>query len=330
MPEACAGTGQYGCEPSLPDRTGSDHERRQTRSRQIHRREPDGLPGSVDIEDHRRWHRIPGRCEHQQRAWVADYAISRGVNPSSFESRTGKRQRHHGHVRIEKEPMRTTKRATKRTRVLIVDDHPMTRAGLVHLIDHQPDLTVCGEAENAAKALDAVAESEPDLVLADITLPGKSGLELIKDIKAMRPGLPVLVISMHDESLYADRVLRAGARGYITKHEGGEKLMQAIRHVLSGKIYVSEKMSAQILETFSGGQAASARSLIAKLSDREFEVFELLGEGLSARAIAERLHLSTKTVDVHRANIKAKLVIKTASELISYAARWIEHRANKN
>jgi DNA-binding NarL/FixJ family response regulator len=134
---------------------------------------------------------------------------------------------------------------------------------------------------------------------------------------------------MHDESLYAERVLRAGARGYITKHEGGKKLMQAIRHVLSGQIYVSEKMSAHILETFSGGPAASVRSLIAQLSDREFEVFELLGEGLSARKIAERLHLSTKTVDVHRANIKAKLVIKTTPKLISYAARWIEHRANK-
>jgi DNA-binding NarL/FixJ family response regulator len=218
---------------------------------------------------------------------------------------------------------------TNRMRVLIVDDHPMTRAGLVHLITHQSDLVVCAEAENAADALDAVEASEPDLVLADITLPGKSGLELIKDIKAIRPGLPILVLSMHDESLYAERVLRAGARGYITKHEGGEKLTQAIRHVLSGRIYVSEKMSAQILETFSGGQAASVRSSIAQLSDREFEVFELLGEGLSAREIAGRLHLSTKTVDVHRANIKAKLSIKTTSELISYAARWIEHRANK-
>jgi DNA-binding NarL/FixJ family response regulator len=220
--------------------------------------------------------------------------------------------------------------ATNRTRVLIVDDHPMTRAGLVHLINHQPDLIVCAEAENAADALDAVEVWKPDLVLADITLPGKSGLELVKNIKAIRPGLPTLVISMHDESLYAERVLRAGARGYITKHEGGEKLMQAIRHVLSGQIYVSEKMSAHILETFSGGQAAPERSLIDRLSDREFEVFELLGEGISAREIAGRLHLSAKTVDAYRANIKSKLVIKTTSELISYAARWIEHRANRN
>ena len=232
-------------------------------------------------------------------------------------------------MHIQDEWMSRANPATNRTRVLIVDDHPMTRAGLVHVINHQPDLVVCCEAENAAEALDAVDACRPDLVLADITLPGKSGLELIKDIKAIRPELPILVISMHDESLYAERVLRAGARGYITKHEGGKKLMQAIRHVLSGQIYVSEKMSAHILETFSGGHTASVRSLIAQLSDREFEIFELLGEGLSARKIADRLHLSTKTVDVHRANIKAKLVIKTTPELISYAARWIEHRANR-
>jgi len=226
--------------------------------------------------------------------------------------------------------MNTTKRATKRTRVLIVDDHPMTRAGLVHLINHQPDLVACGEAENAPKALDAVRASKPDLVLADITLPGKSGLELIKDIKAMLPGLPVLVISMHDESLYADRVLRAGARGYITKHEGGEKLMEAIRHVLSGKIYVSETMSTRILEIFSGGQAAAKRSSITQLSDREFEVFELTGEGISAHETAARLHLSAKTVDAHRANIKEKLDIKTTSELISFAARWMAYRGGES
>jgi DNA-binding NarL/FixJ family response regulator len=230
------------------------------------------------------------------------------------------------HIQIE--PMTTAKPIAKGTRVLIVDDHPMTRAGLVHLINHQPDLGVCGEAENAGQALDAVKASKPDLVLADITLPGKSGLELIKDIKAMRSELPVLVVSMHDESLYADRVLRAGARGYITKHEGGEKLMRAIRHVLGGKIYVSERISAHILEIFSGGQAASERSSIEQLSDREFQVFELIGEGLSAREIARRLHLSPKTVDAHRANIKEKLNIKVSSKLISYAARWMAYRAS--
>jgi DNA-binding NarL/FixJ family response regulator len=225
--------------------------------------------------------------------------------------------------------MRPGKPTVKKTRVLIVDDHPMTRAGLVHVINHQPDLIVCGEAESAAQALDILDSSRPDLLLIDITLPGKSGLELIKDVKAMRPETLMLVISMHDESLYADRVLRAGARGYITKHEGGEKLIEAIRRVLSGKVYVSESMSAHILEIFSGGQSTLDRSSLEKLSDREFEVFESLGEGLSSQQIAKKLHLSAKTVDAHRANIKTKLNIKTTAELIAYAARWMSHRAQR-
>jgi DNA-binding NarL/FixJ family response regulator len=210
----------------------------------------------------------------------------------------------------------------KKTRILIVDDHPMTRAGLVHLINHQPEMVVYGEAEDAAQALDLLASKRPDLMLIDITLPGKSGLELVKDVKAMHPDLPMLVLSMHDESLYADRVLRAGARGYITKHEGGDKLMGAIRHVLSGRIYVSESMSAHILEIFSGGQTGIDRSSIQKLSDREFQVFDALGEGLSSHEIAKKLHLSAKTVDAHRANIKTKLKINTTAELISFSARW--------
>lgn len=212
-----------------------------------------------------------------------------------------------------------------RKRVLIVDDHPMTRSGLVHLINNQPDLEVCGEAENAAKALSALDACEPDLALVDITLPDKSGLELIKNFRAIRPQLPILVISMHDESLYAERVLRAGARGYIAKREGGEKLMQAIRRVASGYIYLSERMSELSLELFYGGKPSQERSSIQDLSDREFEVFELIGAGLSSREIATKLHLSAKTVQAHRANLKHKLNIKTASKLISYAARWKEH-----
>jgi DNA-binding NarL/FixJ family response regulator len=210
----------------------------------------------------------------------------------------------------------------KKAQILIVDDHPMTRSGLTHLINHQSDTEVCGEAENAAQALDLLATSQPDLIMIDITLPGKSGLELIKDVKAIRPDLAILVVSMHDESLYADRVLRAGARGYITKHEGGDKLMGAIRHVLNGKIYVSESMSAHILEIFSGAHSGADRSSIQNLSDREFEVFQALGKGLSSHEIAKKLHLSAKTVDAHRANIKAKLKINTTAELISFAARW--------
>jgi DNA-binding NarL/FixJ family response regulator len=208
-------------------------------------------------------------------------------------------------------------------RLLIVDDHPMMRQGLVQLINLEPDLEVCGEAENAEQAVQAVDSTKPDLVLADISLPGKNGLELIKDFQAIRPGLPVLVISMHDESLYAERVLRAGGRGYIMKQEGGKKLMTAIRQILTGQIYVSEKMSARILEIFSGRRAESASSM-EKLSDREFEVFQLIGQGKGTRDIADQLHLSVKTVEVHRANIKEKLKLKSATDLVHQAVRWAE------
>jgi DNA-binding NarL/FixJ family response regulator len=214
--------------------------------------------------------------------------------------------------------------AQKPKRIFIVDDHPMMRQGLGQLIGAESDLTICGEAENAERALDAINSSKPDLVLADISLPGKNGLELIKDFQALQPGLPVLVISMHDESLYAGRVLRAGGRGYIMKQEGGKKLMQAIRQVLEGKIYVSEKMSAEILETFSGRRAGTESSPVEKLTDREFEVFQFIGQGKGTRDIAQKLHLSVKTVEVHRANIKSKLKLQTVSELIRFAVRWSE------
>jgi DNA-binding NarL/FixJ family response regulator len=214
--------------------------------------------------------------------------------------------------------------AQKPKRIFIVDDHPMMRQGLVQLIGAEKDLTICGEAENAERALDAINSLKPDLVLADISLPGKNGLELIKDFQALQSGLPVLVISMHDESLYAGRVLRAGGRGYIMKQEGGKKLMQAIRQVLDGKIYVSEKMSAEILETFSGRRAGTEGSPVEKLTDREFEVFQLIAHGKGTRDIALKLHLSVKTIEVHRANIKAKLKLKSAPELIRYAVRWSE------
>lgn len=209
-------------------------------------------------------------------------------------------------------------------RILIVDDHPMMRQGLAQLIGAEPDLAVCGEAENAGLALEAIGTLNADLVLADISLPGKNGLELIKDFQAIRPGLPVLVISMHDESLYAERVLRAGGRGYIMKQEGGKKLMQAIRQVLSGKIYVSEKMSAEILETFSGRRAGTEGSPVEKLTDREFEVFQAIGQGKGTREIADQLHLSIKTVEAHRSNIKSKLKLNSAVELVRYAVRWSE------
>ena len=219
-------------------------------------------------------------------------------------------------------------RANAQTRILIVDDHPMMRQGLAQLVNNEPDLAVCCEVENAHQALAAIDKARPDLVLADITLPDKSGIELIKDIQAIHPGLAVLVISMHDESLYAERVLRAGGRGYIMKQEGGKKLMEAIRQVLSGQIYVSEKMSARILESFSGRRFPGAgRSPVENLTDREFEVFQLIGQGNGTRQIAEKLHLSVKTVEVHRVNIKTKLKLQSATELIRFAVRWVEGQA---
>ena len=211
-----------------------------------------------------------------------------------------------------------------KTKILIIDDHPMMRQGLVQLITNEPDLAVAGEAESAEQAISMIAQSAPDLVLADISLTGKSGLELIKDVQSLRPDLPVLVISMHDESIYAERVLRAGGRGYIMKQEGGKQIMQAIRHVLGGEIYVSPKMSGKILEIFSGRRSESGGSPVERLSDREFEVFQLIGQGKGTRQIAEQLHLSVKTVEVHRQHIKEKLKLTDAPSLARYAVQWVE------
>jgi DNA-binding NarL/FixJ family response regulator len=212
-------------------------------------------------------------------------------------------------------------------RVLVVDDHPMMREGLAQLISREPDLAMAGEANTAHDALQKVGELKPDLVIVDITLPGRSGLELIKDIQAVHPGTLTLVVSMHEESLYAERVLRAGGRGYVMKQEGGKKLLEAMRHVLSGQIYVSSSMSARILEIFSGRRALDARTPanpVEGLTDREFEIYRLIGQGVSTRDIAKQLHLSVKTVEVHRLNIKTKLKLSTASELIHHAVRWMQ------
>ncbi len=211
-----------------------------------------------------------------------------------------------------------------RQRVLLVDDHPFMRAGLAQLIDRQPDLAVCGEAGNPAEALATLAKEKPDLILTDLTMPGRSGLEFIKDLLAADAKLSVLVISMHDEVVYAERALRAGARGYIMKEAGGEALLAAIRQVLRGEIYVSPRMSARILEGLSARRPRGSSSPIEKLTDREFEVFQLIGQGKSTRDIADQLHLSTKTVDVHRANIKEKLELTDATALVRHAVRWVE------
>jgi len=211
-----------------------------------------------------------------------------------------------------------------RKRILLVDDHPFMRAGLAQLIERQADLTVCAEAGNPTEALQAIVKTRPELILSDLTMPGRSGLEFVKDLVAAEPDISVLVVSMHDEVVYAERALRAGARGYIMKEAGGEALLAAIRRVLGGEVYVSPRMSARILEGLSARKPRGSSSPIEKLTDREFEVFQLIGQGKSTRDIAEQLHLSSKTVDVHRSHIKEKLELKDATALIRHAVRWVE------
>ena len=209
-----------------------------------------------------------------------------------------------------------------RRQVFLVDDHPMTRRGLKELINLEADLTVCGEADNAVRALEAIKSLKPDIALVDITLPRRSGLMLMKDIRLWTPSVYVLALSMHDESLYAERVLRAGGHGYIMKNEGGEKLLQAIRHVLSGNTYVSEGVSGRIVDAFAGRRKDVGDSTLGRLTDREFEVFQLIGQGLPTSEIGQRLHLSPKTVDSHRLHIKEKLQLHSLPELMRYAVRW--------
>jgi DNA-binding NarL/FixJ family response regulator len=217
-----------------------------------------------------------------------------------------------------KKPQRAS--APKKSRVLIIDDHVMVREGVAGIIQHEPDLDVCGTATTANEGLGLLGKLKPDLVLVDITLPGKNGIEFIKDARAMNPGLPILVMSMHDESLYADRVLRAGGRGYIRKQEGGEKLIGAMRRVLRGEIAVSEKVTGRLLEKFSG--RTTMDSPLEGLSDRELEVFQLIGQGKTMKEIGHDLHLSPKTVEVHRSHIREKLGVGSAAELVAFAARW--------
>lgn len=220
----------------------------------------------------------------------------------------------------------TRKSATAKpakSRVFLVDDHPIVITGFTLMLNAQPDLEVCATANSAEEALEKIPKEKPDLVITDVTLPGRSGLELLKDLAAVLPGCRVLVVTMHDELLYAERALRAGARGYLMKEAGSEKMLAAIRHVLQDQVYVSERMQAKILSGMIGQQPKSSESPIAKLSDREFEIFRLMGEGKATKEIAAQLHLSHKTVAVHRANIKEKLGVTNSSELVHQAVRWV-------
>ena len=212
------------------------------------------------------------------------------------------------------------------TNILIVDDHPIVRQGLAEMVNHEDDLLVCGQAEDAHQAMKAVKEQKPDMAIVDISLKETSGMELIKDLKAQYPNLPVLALSMHDESLYAERALRAGARGYIMKAEATEKVILAIRTILSGEIYISKKMASKMMRKLVGGSAEINTSPVERLSDRELEVFQLIGKGFGTRQISERLFLSIKTIETYRAHLKEKLNLEDAAELLQYAIQWVNSR----
>ena len=209
-------------------------------------------------------------------------------------------------------------------RILIVDDHPIFRHGLMQLLSQEDDLEVCGEAENYHGAMKATEALKPDMIIVDITLKDMSGIDLIKEIHKIDKGIPMLVISMHDESLYAERAFRAGARGYIMKQEASESVVQAIRQVLKGGLYASSKVTENILTRFIEGPKEPSASPLQALTDREIEVFQLIGEGLSISEIGNRLHLSVKTIGTYRERIKEKLNLKNATELLRHALSWVE------
>jgi DNA-binding NarL/FixJ family response regulator len=209
-----------------------------------------------------------------------------------------------------------------RSTVFIVDDHPIVRQGLTLLINREPDLAVCGDAEEAGSALRRIEELKPDLIVVDVSLNGPDGLDLLKNIRARDVSLPVLILSMLDESLYAERALRAGANGYIMKQEATDRVLVAIRRILDGEIYLSDRMANRMLHRFANGAGAEQRSPIADLTDRELEVFRLIGEGHATRQIAQELHISVKTVESYQAHIKDKLSLKNARELVQRAIQW--------
>jgi DNA-binding NarL/FixJ family response regulator len=221
--------------------------------------------------------------------------------------------------------MATRKTAGRKIKgILIVDDHPIVRQGIQRLLEQEPDLRVCAEVDTAREAMAIIEQSPPDVAVIDITLPGADGLELTKSLRAQDYKFPILVISMHDESLYAERALRSGANGYIMKQEVAENIVEAIRRVLAGSIYVSDRAGQKILHEVSTPRTSASAPPLKRLSDRELEVFRRIGHGQTTRQIANALHLSVKTIETYRAHIKEKLDIRTATELMRFAVQWAD------
>lgn len=214
----------------------------------------------------------------------------------------------------------------RRRRIMIVDDHPIVRQGLRRLMEAEPDLEVCGEAETAREAKSMIRELKPDAVIVDVSLAQGDGLELVKDARAHYPELPLLVLSMHDEVIYAERMLSAGANGYIMKQAASDQFLVALRRVLEGGIYVSETVGNSMIEKFAAGGAYTSANPVDSLSNRELQVLHMIGKGLSTRQTAEALNLSIKTVESHRQRIKRKLSVRTAAQLMQYAVNWYAGR----
>jgi DNA-binding NarL/FixJ family response regulator len=225
---------------------------------------------------------------------------------------------------VGSERVRAGHGTSRKSRVLLVDDHPIVREGLVRLIDQEPDLAVCGTAVDARQALAAVSASAPDVAIVDVSLDGSHGIELVRDLKARHPGLHVLMLSMHDESLYAERALRAGAKGYLMKRESPQRLLQAIRCVMGGGLCFSEAVTNAVLQNVAGTKRGTAPLPMDRLSDRELQILELIGHGRTTRQIAEELHVSVKTVQAHREHLKEKLQLDSATALARYAVNWVE------
>lgn len=229
-----------------------------------------------------------------------------------------------GNIKLQVNSNRQRKGSEPRAKVFLVDDHEVIRLGISQLINHQPDLIVCGQASEASPALKAIAEGHPNLVVSDISLEGGDGLELVKNLRAQYPTLPILVLSMHDETLYGELALHAGARGYVSKSSSGAVILAAIRKVLQGGVYLSDNLSGAMLMKQVGRQTQSPSSPVERLSARELQVFQLIGQWKGTRVIAQELHLSIKTVEYYREQIKQKLNLKNASQLLQAARQRVE------